>query len=94
MLHLYNGDATAGTARAAEIPGEHVTWREALVCGPAPADLTDSEFIEVRTKHLSAAYDVGVERCRAEFRTMYEALASFAEHAVSKPPSRSISGSI
>ena len=40
MLHVYTGDSTAHTARTAQIPGEHLAWREALVCGPAPADMT------------------------------------------------------
>ena len=80
MLHVYNGDSTADTARAAAIPGEHLTWREALVCGPSPADLSDAEFIEVRAKHLSTGYNVQLEKCRGELVTMYEALAGFAEH--------------
>ncbi len=80
MLHVYNGDSTADTARAAAIPGEHLTWREALVCGPAPADLSDAEFIEVRARHLSTDYNVQLEKCRGELVAMYEALAGFAEH--------------
>jgi hypothetical protein len=80
MLHIYNGDSTAGTARAAQIPGEHVSWREALVCGPAPADLPEQEFIEVRAQHLAAAYNAPVEKCRAELRAMHDALATYPEH--------------
>jgi hypothetical protein len=80
MLHVYNGDSTANTARAASIPGEHVSWREALVCGPAPTDLAEDEFIEVRAQHLAAAYNVAIEKCRAELVSMHQALAGFAEH--------------
>ena len=80
MLHVYNGDSTANTARAASIPGEHVSWREALVCGPAPEDLPEPEFIEVRAQHLATAYNVPIEKCRAELLSMHEALASFSAH--------------
>jgi hypothetical protein len=80
MLHVYNGDSTAETARAAEIPGEHLAWREALVCGPAPADLAESDFNELRAQHLAAAYGVPIEKCRAELWALHEALASFPEH--------------
>ena len=80
MLHVYNGDSTANTARAASIPGEHLSWREALVCGPAPEDLTESAFIEVRAQHLAAGYNVDVDKCRAELLSMHEALASYPEH--------------
>lgn len=79
MLHIYNGDSTAETARAAEIPGEHLSWREALVCGPAP-NLTEPEFIEVRARHLSAAYNAPFDKCRAELLAMHEALRTFSEH--------------
>jgi hypothetical protein len=80
MLHIYNGDSTANTARAADIPGEHVSWREALVCGPAPDNLAEGEFIDVRAQHLATAYNVAVEKCRAELVSMHEAIASFPEH--------------
>ena len=80
MLHIYNGDSTAETARAAGIPGDHVSWREALVCGPVRADLPQKEFIEVRAHHLATAYNVPVEKCRAELFAMHDALATFPEH--------------
>src|SRR2546429_5136110 len=80
MLHIHNGDSTAGTARQANIPGEHIAWREALVCGPTPAGLSDLEFIDTRARHLAHSYSRPVEKCRAELRAMHEALASFSEH--------------
>jgi len=80
MLHIHNGDSTAGTARQANIPGEHIAWREALVCGPTPAGLSEQEFIDTRARHLADSYNVPIEKCRAELRAMHEALASFSEH--------------
>jgi len=80
MLHIHNGDSSAGTARAAQIPGDHIAWREALVCGPAPSGLTEREFIEVRAAHLANAYAVPIEKCRAELHAMHNALRSFPDH--------------
>ena len=82
MLHVYNGDSTANTARAAAIPGEHVSWREALVCGPAPEGLSENEFIEARAQHLAAGYNVTVDKCRAELQAM---------HAACREPKRLVS---
>jgi hypothetical protein len=80
MLHIHNGDSSAATARDAQIPGDHIAWREALVCGPAPSGLNEREFIEVRAAHLANAYAVPIEKCRADLRAMHDALASFPEH--------------
>lgn len=80
MLHIHNGDSTALTAKKARLPGEHVAWREALVCGPAPGNLSESEFIDVRARHASEAYDMPLETCREESRKQHETLASFADH--------------
>jgi len=80
MLHVHNGDSTAETAKKAAVPGEHLAWREALLCGPAPGALSEQEFIEVRAVHLAEAYRSPVERCAAELRAQHEALARFADH--------------
>ena len=80
MLHIYNGDATADTAKNANIPGEHCVWREALVCGPAPGHLPESEFLKVRANHLAADYVEPVEKCESELRRQHEALATFSDH--------------
>lgn len=80
MLHIHNGDSTATTARKAAIPGEHLAWREALVCGPTPGGLPDGEFRRVRARHLSVSYGVNIEKCEQELRAQEEALARFADH--------------
>src|ERR1043166_2252741 len=80
MLHIHNGDSTAQTARAANIPGDHFAWREALVCGPAPGEAAEADFLEVRARHLSDSYNVPFEKCLAELRTMHALLSSFSEH--------------
>jgi hypothetical protein len=80
MLHVHNGDSTAGTARKTTLPGEHLAWREALVCGPAPGDLSEDEFRRVRAAHLASAYGVNIEKCERELREQEETLARFSDH--------------
>ena len=80
MLHIHNGDSSAGTAKAAQIPGEHVAWREALVCGPSPEMTSEEDFFDLRARHLSEAYNIPLEKCLGELRAMHEVLATFSEH--------------
>lgn len=80
MLHIYDGDSSAGTARNANLPGQHLAWREALICGPAPNNLTEAEFLEVRARHLSSAYGIDLDKVRGELRAQHDALASFRDH--------------
>jgi uncharacterized protein DUF1835 len=80
MLHIHNGDSTAETARKANIPGEHLAWREALVCGPARGDLPEPDFLEMRAHHLSTAYPVELDEVRSDQREQYQALESFHDH--------------
>ena len=80
MLHIHNGDSSATTAKNARIPGEHLAWREALVCGPAPGELSSDEFRNVRARHLSEAYGVNIEKCELELRAQEDSLSDFADH--------------
>ena len=68
MLHIHDGDSTAETAKKANIPGEHLAWREALVYGPSPSGLSDEQFMDLRASHLAHAYGVKTEQCKAELR--------------------------
>jgi hypothetical protein len=80
MLHIHNGDSSAGIAKKANIPGDHLAWREALVCGPAPAGLSADDFRILRAKHLAEDYDVDVDKCATELRTQEEKLGRFVDH--------------
>ena len=80
MLHIHNGDSAAGTARKSNIPGEHLAWREALVCGPAPGNLSIDEFRLIRAQHLTDAYGANLERTEQELRAQEETLARFSDH--------------
>ena len=52
MLHIHNGDCSADIARKANLPGEHLAWREALVCGPTPGGLSEDDWRRLRAQHL------------------------------------------
>lgn len=80
MLHIHNGDSSANTAKSAKISGEHLAWREAMVCGPTPAKLSADEFRNLRANHLAEAYGVDVAECATDLRKQEEALLTFAEH--------------
>jgi hypothetical protein len=80
MLHIHNGDSAAGTAKKSDIPGRHLAWREALVCGPAPGNLSIDEFCQTRAQHLTDAYGADLERTEQELRAQEETLARFSDH--------------
>src|SRR6266403_2317631 len=80
MLHVHNGDSAAGTAMKSDIPGEHLAWREALVCGPTPGNLSIDEFCQLRAQHLADAYGANLERAERELRAQEETLARLSDH--------------
>src|SRR5437588_8017450 len=80
MLHVHNGESTAGTAKKADLPGEHLAWREALVCGPTPSGLSDDDFWQMRASHLSDAYGLRFEDCAKDLREPQAALGQFFDH--------------
>src|SRR5258707_14411886 len=81
MLHIHNGDSAAGTAKKSDIPGEHLAWREALVCSPAPGNLAPAEFRQVRAQHLADAYGSNLEKTVQGLPRQEEKLARFSDNA-------------
>jgi len=80
MLHIHNGDCSAAIARNSNLPGEHLAWREALICGPAPSGLNEDQWRRRRAKHLADAYDRDGEECEKDLRQQDEALSKFSAH--------------
>ena len=80
MLHIHNGDSTAGTAREFGLPGQHLAFREALVEGPTPDNVSDSEWIEVRARFLSEDYGPKLDEARKDLLEQDNALRRFADH--------------
>src|SRR6266404_1865943 len=80
MLHIHNGDSTAGTLREFGFPGEHKAFQEVLMEGPAPVDLSPDEWLEVRARFLAEAYELKVENCKNGLREQDAWLRRFSEH--------------
>ncbi len=79
MLHVHNGDSTAETAKKTNLLGEHLAWREALVCGPTPGHLSEQDFLKVRAAHLAESYGAQHEKCEAELVQLIYLLDWFAQ---------------
>lgn len=80
MLHLHNGDSSANVLKESGLPGEHVAWREALICGPTPLNLSADEWHSVRAAHLAEAYEVKPEDCLRDLMEQERALNDFPRH--------------
>ena len=55
MIHIHNGDVVAILAKRANIPGEHIPFRESLVTGPVTPG---EDWIETRAQTLSNGEDL------------------------------------
>jgi hypothetical protein len=80
MLHIHNGDCSAGIARRSSLPGEHFAWRESLITGPTPAGLLADDWRKLRAQLLSESYGVDLQECERGLLTQEEKLRTFSEH--------------
>lgn len=80
MLHIHNGDSSASIAKESSLPGEHFAFRESLITGPTPADVSDHEWRSIRAQHLSESYGVDLQECEQGLLDQEQKLESPAEH--------------
>jgi hypothetical protein len=80
MLHIHNGESTAGTLKEFGFPGEHFAFREVLIAGPTPSGLSKDEWRRVRSKFLIAEYELEPDDCERSFRTQDGVLRRFTDH--------------
>lgn len=80
MLHIHNGDSSANILKESGLPGEHLAWREALIAGPTPQNLSADEWRSVRALHLSEAYELKLQTCARDLLEQELALAKFSQH--------------
>lgn len=52
-VHITNGSSAAGGLRAAELPGEVVTWDDVLHDGPVPAEVSFNQLRAVRARFIA-----------------------------------------
>jgi hypothetical protein len=80
MLHIHNGDSTAGTLREFGFPGDHKAFQEVLMEGPTPSGLSHDEWLQVRARFLAGSYDLTLEKCAADLREQESWLRGFSKH--------------
>src|SRR5881409_492438 len=80
MLHIHNGESSAGTLKRSPVPGEIFSFQDALITGPTPARLTGEEWRHIRARHLSESYGVDLDECERRLLNQEQTLASFSDH--------------
>jgi hypothetical protein len=79
MLHIVNGDSTAGTLAAAGLPGRVSVWADTLHEGPVAA-VGDDAFLELRARYLADAGYVPYERGSRHLARAEAALGEAPQH--------------
>ena len=80
MLHLTNGDSTAGLLRAAGMPGAIMAWQDVLHEGPVPAGLDLGALSDTRARFLAGRGWGEVDEIRDAFVRRDAALRRFRHH--------------
>ncbi|MBA2525056.1 MAG: RNA polymerase subunit sigma-24 [Pyrinomonadaceae bacterium] len=80
MFHIHNGDCSAEIAKKSTMPGKHFAWREALIDGPTPADVSRAEWRTLRARHLVESYGVDQDETENSLRVQEEQLAGLPAH--------------
>jgi len=80
MLHIHNGESSAGTLRQSTIPGEQFAFRDALINGPTPAGVSGDEWRSLRALHLSESYGLNRNDCEQDLERQEKILESVASH--------------
>ena len=92
MLHLLNGDSTAETFKHAGLHGDVLVWREALIDGPAPCELSRGEWLSARARHLAEAYDLSEDFCIKDLSDQDEMLRCAASFTLTETGNEVVSG--
>lgn len=79
-LHIANGDSTAGTLKLSGIKGAIFSFADALISGPAPANIDRRSWRETRATHLSTLYGISLAECKRKLFQQEVALESFCQH--------------
>ncbi len=80
MLHIHNGDSTAGTLREAGFAGEHFAFRESLASGPTPQGLSKDEWLTMRANDLAEDTELDFSAIKHELAGMYTTLVNLSSH--------------
>ena len=80
LLHILNGESTAGTLRHSSVPGTFVPYADALHDGPVPADLDDEQLRDLRVQFFADSLFGSYEDILHQFRDWDATIARFAEY--------------
>jgi hypothetical protein len=80
MLHIHNGDCSAGILKESQLAGEHFAFREALIAGATPQGLSNEDWLKVRAAFLSDDYTLDYQQCHDDLSQQQQALANLDLH--------------
>jgi hypothetical protein len=80
MLHIHNGDSSAGTLKESKLAGEHFAFREALIAGATPKGLSNDEWLRVRARFLADDYTMDFQQCYDGLSQQQQTLATLDRH--------------
>ncbi len=80
MLHIFNGQSTEATFIQTKLPGESISWKEGFITGASPSQLSEDEWIQTRSEHLTKTYGVSLEDCKSELLEQANQLKAASNH--------------
>ena len=80
MLHVLNGESTAQSLRQSGLAGEHLAWKEALIWGPTPGNLSLPEWCRLRADFLAGAISTDAQQCFEDLMQQEAFLGTLASH--------------
>ena len=80
MLHILNGDSTANLLKEAQVEGEVLVWREALIAGATPEGVDKESWLNLRARHLALAYDRNFDEVLSGLMEQDAALGRLDKH--------------
>ena|SRR5436189_3206729 len=80
MLHILNGTSTEHTLSQSSIQGDLFSFRDALINGPTPSEVSGEEWRRIRAEHLTEAYGLTFSECEKGLLSQQDALESFSDH--------------
>jgi hypothetical protein len=80
MLHITDGDSVGGTLMQTDLDGTLAIFGDLLYEGPAPANLTPTDFLEVRASFMAASGYAELNDARKHLQAFEETLSSISQH--------------
>jgi hypothetical protein len=80
MLHITDGESVAGTLRESAIPGVVSTYGDLMYEGPAPADLDDQTWFDIRAHFIAESGYATLEAARQYLKACENTLTAFSQH--------------